>query len=42
VTGLKSNILERLEKACMPRVVLTGAPQKARERLVDDLFNLDE
>ena len=42
MTGLKSNILERHEKACMPRVVLTGAPQKAGERLGDDLFNQDE
>ena len=26
----------------MPCVVLTGAPQKAGERLGDDLFSLDE
>jgi hypothetical protein len=48
VTGLKSYILERHEKAaklvtpCMPRVVLIGAPKKAGERIGDDLFNLDE
>jgi hypothetical protein len=41
VTGLKSTIEERHGKASMPCVVLTGAPQKAGERLGDDLFNLD-
>jgi len=42
VTAFKSTIGERHEKARMPCVVLTGAPQKAGERLGDDLFNLDE
>jgi hypothetical protein len=33
---------ERHEKVRMPRVVLTGAPQKAGERLGDDLLNRHE
>jgi len=41
VTAFKSTIGERHGKARMPCVVLTGAPQKAGERLGDDLFNLD-
>jgi len=42
VTAFKSTIGERNGKADTPSVVLTGAPQKAGERLGDDLFNLDE
>ena len=42
VTGFKSTIGVRHEKTRIPRVVLTGAPRKAGERLGDELFNLDE
>jgi hypothetical protein len=42
VTAFKFTIGERNGKARMPCVVLAGAPQKAGERLGDDLFNLDE
>jgi hypothetical protein len=42
VTAFKLSIGERHEKARLPCVVLIGAPQKAGERLDDDLFILGE
>jgi hypothetical protein len=42
VTAFKTTIEERHGKARMPCVVLIGAPQKAGERIGDDLFSRDE